>query len=196
MSSAADPTTKALTTIIDALTPLSSEERHRTVGAAMIFLGETVAAPQRKNAEAGKTGDKPSDDDDTDGQYSPFILKWMKQHSVSAEELDQVFHFGPENSFDLLHAPGKSKKEQTLNTYILTGLGHYLASTGDRSFDDATARAFCERIGCYDQANHAAHLKSRGPEFTGEKSRGYGLTNPGIRRGAALVKEVSNSAST
>lgn len=188
MSINEDAMTKALTRLIDALKPLTSEERHRTVGAAMMFLGETVAA-QRKAAEAAAA----DNDDDADSQYSPYITKWMKQYGVSSDELDQVFHFGPENSFDLLHAPGKWKKEQTLNTYILTGLGHYLATSGDRNFDDGSARAFCERIGCYDQANHASHLKNKGPEFTGEKSRGYSLTNPGIRRGAALVKEISGA---
>ena len=117
----------------------------------------------------------------------------MKQNSVSTEELDQVFHFNSDGSFDLLNAPGKSKKQQTLNTYILTGLGKYLASGGDRGFDDATARQFCETIGCYDQANHAVHLKNRGPEFTGDKHKGWSLTNPGVKRGAALVKEVAGT---
>jgi hypothetical protein len=190
MTSSESTTKKALTSIIDALTPLSPEERHRTVGAAMMFLGETVA-PKRKTAEPDAAVD---DDGDADGHYSSYITKWMRQHGILAEELDQVFHFKPDSSFDLLNAPGKSKKEQTLNTYTLTGLGHYLATGSDRNFDDATARAFCERIGCYDQANHAAHLKNRGPEFTGEKRRGYELTNPGIKRGTALVKEVSGRA--
>jgi hypothetical protein len=53
------------------------------------------------------------------------------------------------------------------------------------------ARQFCERIGCYDQANHAAHIKNRGNEFTGDKNRGYSLTNPGIKKGVALIKELA-----
>jgi len=175
--------TEALTAIINALTPLSSDERRRTVGAAMLFLGETTQIEHHVAAD-GAGDDSVADD----GSYSAHIVKWMRQNGVSAEELDQVFHFNDDGTFDLLHTPGKSKKEQTLNTYILTGLGKYLA-TQERGFDDATARAFCETIGCYDQANHAAHIKGKGPEFTGDKNKGYSLTNPGVRRGVALVKE-------
>ncbi|MGY8662463.1 hypothetical protein Q3C01_08855 [Bradyrhizobium sp. UFLA05-109] len=191
MSDTEGAATKALTSIIDALTPLSSEERHRTVNAAMMFLGETVA-PKRKLAAGGDAAEEYYDD--ADGDHPAHRSKWMKQNSVSAEELDQVFHFGSDGAFDLLNAPGRSKKEQTLNTYILTGLGKYLSSSGDRTFDDATARQFCETIGCYDQANHAAHLKNRGPEFTGDKNKGYALTNPGVKRGAVLVKEVAGAS--
>ena len=111
--------------------------------------------------------------------------------NLSGEELDQVFHFYSNGTFDLLNVPGKSKREQTLNTYVLTGLGWYLASQGKRDFNDSMAREFCEQIGCYDQANHAAHLKSRGNEFTGDKIRGYTITNPGMKKGVALIKEAA-----
>ncbi|MCC8984791.1 hypothetical protein [Bradyrhizobium acaciae] len=115
----------------------------------------------------------------------------MKQNEVSAEQLDRVFHFNEDATFDLLHAPGKTKKDQTVNAYILTGLGKYLAAN-DRSFDDATARSFCETIGCFDPTNHATNLKkNKGGEFTGDKTKGYSLTNVGVKRGAALVKEVA-----
>jgi hypothetical protein len=181
-------TMDALTTIIRVLQPLSSDERQRTVGAAMMFLGET-APPKHKASSADAERDS---NGDAEGDYSRQITKWMKQYDVSAEELDQVFHFGGDGTFDLLHAPGKTKKDQTLNTYILTGLGKYL-STNDRTFDDATARAFCEKIGCFDKSNHATHMKKTGPEFTGDRSKGYSLTNPGIKRGAMLVKEVAGT---
>jgi hypothetical protein len=36
-------------------------------------------------------------------------------------------------------------------------------------------------------------MKKTGPEFTGDRSKGYSLTNPGIKRGAALVKEVAGT---
>ncbi|WP_454620907.1 hypothetical protein [Bradyrhizobium cenepequi] len=187
MSDNQNAATKALTTIIGALTPLSSEERHRVVNAAMMFFGEPTVTPKQKAAAGGK---EEGADEALDGDRPIHVAQWMKQNGVSDEELDQVFHFGEDGSYELLDAPGSSKKEQTLNTYTLTGLGKYLA-TKERTFDDATARAFCDTLGCYDQANHAVYLKSRGPEFTGDKNKGFSLTNPGIKRGAALVKEVS-----
>lgn len=181
-------TTKALTTIINALMPLTSDERHRTVDSAMLFLGETPSVQAERKSLAADQGNTPSG-----GGYPPRITSWMKKYGVSADELDQVFHFKDDGSFDIHDAPGKSKKEKSLNTYILTGVGKYLTSD-ERVFDDALAREFCQTIGCFDQANHAAHLKDKGPEFSGGKSKGYSITNAGVKRGAALVKELASVA--
>jgi hypothetical protein len=116
----------------------------------------------------------------------------MKKHDISEEELDQVFHFGEDGSFVIHDVPGKSSREKTLATYALTGVGTFL-TTNQRAFDDSTARGFCETIGCYDRTNHSKHLKEKHPEFTGDKSKGYSLTNPGLKRGAALVKELAGA---
>jgi len=181
----------ALTAIIEALEPLSPEERDRTVNAVTVFFGIAKAPTVRnqKIEEQEEADEQVEVAYGVDSDYSPRIIRWMQQNGVSSEALDRMFHFH-DGTFDIHDVPGKSKKEQTLNTYILTGLGKYLA-TGEREFDDAVARQFCETIGCYDQANHAAHLKNRGPEYSGDKGRGYSLTNIGIKRGAALVKELS-----
>lgn len=184
-------TPETLTAIIKLLEPLSSAQRQRTVAAVMTFLGEAPLQKLRQEASATSTSTSHGDDhDDDESGYTPHITKWMKQNDVSAEDLDGVFHFNGDGTFDLLHAPGKSKKEQTLNTYILTGLGKYLVAN-ERTFDDASARQFCEKFGCFDAGNHAKHLKGSRSEFSGDKSKGYSITNPGIKRGAALVKEVA-----
>jgi hypothetical protein len=187
--SESEATTTALMTIISVLTPLSSEERHRTVDAAMLFLGETAKVPERKREIAAERGARGGTGED----YRENIQKWMEKYSVSPEEFDQVFHFRDDGTFDIHGAPGRSKKEQMLNTYILTGLGKFL-TTSERTFDDATARGFCDTIGCYDAANHAVHIKNKGPEFSGDKKKGYSLTNVGVSRGAALVKELAGGA--
>jgi hypothetical protein len=73
--------TSALTKIIEALKPLDSEERHRTVDAAMMFLGETVeTAPSMR--KAGATGAGKSAPDGSPAA----VNKWMKQYGVSADE--------------------------------------------------------------------------------------------------------------
>jgi hypothetical protein len=54
-----DAETNVLKTIIDALKPLTSEERHRTLEAALVFLGEepgAAAATHNLNAIEGETG--------------------------------------------------------------------------------------------------------------------------------------------
>jgi hypothetical protein len=184
-------TPETLTAIIKLLEPLSSAQRQRTVAAAMMFLGEApLQKPSRQQEASGGGAGTANDDGEAQGGYPAQITKWMNQNNVSAEELDRVFHFHQDGTFDLLHAPGKSKREQTLNTYTLSGLGKYLAAN-DRTFDDATARGFCETIGCFDAGNHAKHLKGSRSEFSGDKTKGYSLTNVGIKRGAVLVKEVA-----
>jgi hypothetical protein len=133
-------TTHALTTIIKALAPLSSDERRRTVEAALLFLGETAkAVPAEPTAAATSIGKGPGD-----GSYPAAVNVWMDQHGISAEELDQVFHFKGNGSFDIHDVPGKSKKEKTLNTYILTGLGKFL-TTNAREFDDSMPAASARR---------------------------------------------------
>lgn len=178
----------ALMTIIKVLAPLGSEDRHRTVDAAMVYLGERARAA----TAASKSGDATAGKDINDGDYPPAVITWMKQYGISAEELDKTFHFDG-SGFDIHGSPGRSKREKTLNTYILTGVGTFLATNG-RAFEDAIARGFCETIGCYDPANHAKHIKDKGPEFSGDKKKGYTLTNVGIKRGAELVKELAGAA--
>ena len=99
-----------------------------------------------------------------------------------------MFHFYSNGTFDLLNVPGKSKNSRTLNTYVLT-VWVVFASQGNRDFNNSMAREFCEQIGCYDQDDHAADLKSRGNEFTGDRSRGYTITNPGMKKCVALTEE-------
>lgn len=177
----------ALMTIIEALKPLNSEDRHRAVNAAMTFLGERASQKQKESPSAE------SENETDEGDYPEPARKWMAKHEVSAEELDQTFHFENDGTFALHDAPGKSKREKTLNTYILTGLGTYLA-TGERDFGDAAAREFCETVGCYDQPHHAKFLKGKGAEYSGDKKKGYRLTNVGMKAGADIVKEIAGTA--
>jgi hypothetical protein len=178
-----------LTAVVRALKPLDSADRRRTVDAAMHYLGETPLVKSEQSANAAP-GQPPA----SANGYPSATAAWLKQNSVTEDELDQVFHFGADGTFEIHDVPGESKKQKTLNTYILTGLGRYLA-TGQREFDDTLARRFCQTIGCYDPGNHSKYLGDyKGPEFAGDKSKGYVLANPGAKRGAALVKELAGAA--
>jgi hypothetical protein len=152
----------------------------------MVLLGETQSAVtkiQDTNAEeVGLISNTP-----------PRAKAWMKQTSVTAEELEQVFHTSEDQTEVIAaHIPGRNKKEQTYNAYVLTGVAQLL-STGSPTFQDKTARALCESSGCYDYANHAKYLKNRGNEFTGTKDKGWTLTAPGLKRGAEIIKELNKS---
>jgi hypothetical protein len=174
--------------VVAILEPLPSEERVRVVRAAMVILGET---------QSPLSGGPDSVVDHVEGgdvtSLSPRARVWMKQNTITVDELQQVFHMTPEGTTVIAsHMPGKDKKEQTYNAYILTGIAQLL-STGTPSFEDKAARALCESSGCYDSANHAAHLKKRGNEFTGTKEKGWTLTAPGLKRGAEIIKVLNKS---
>jgi hypothetical protein len=177
----------AMTKIVEILTPLPSEERTRVVRAAMVMLGET------QSPLAPSTDLKSGSEDIGGGQINlpPRARAWMKQNYITEDDLQQVFHV-TESGADVIaaHIPGKKKKGQTYNAYILTGIAQMLA-TGNPIFQDKAARALCESSGCYDNANHSAHIKGRGNEFTGTKEKGWTLTAPGLKHGAELIKELN-----
>jgi len=183
--------TEIVAEIVDLLTPLESTERLRVIQASLMLLGETLAtSPQRVGSDGGDRADE--GDSETSGLPAR-ARTWKKQHGVSSEELQQVFHLEGESA-DVIagEIPGKNKKEKTLNAYILTGLAKLL-STGSAAFDDKSARALCVSSGCYDDSNHSSTIRDKGNEFAGTKDTGWTLTAPGLKRAAALVKEIAKS---
>jgi Spy/CpxP family protein refolding chaperone len=176
--------------IVELLTPLASEDRHRAVSAALMILGEQaipLQAAANSNPETTPAG--------TSGERLPDRAKlWARQNSIDDETLQQVFHI-LDDGVEVIAAaiPGKSKKEQALNCYLLTGISRLLAS-GDTSFDDKQARSVCQQFGCYDNTNHSSYLKDKGNELAGNKDRGWSLTSPGLKSGAALVKQIAGAA--
>ncbi|MCP3371172.1 hypothetical protein [Bradyrhizobium cajani] len=173
----------AMTKVVEVLSPLSSEDRARVIGAALALLGDAqsmIAAPTFGGSKA----------DGVELDALPSRAKsWMSQHGVSTVELQQIFHIEGGVADFIAAVPGRNKKEQTYNAYVLTGLGQLLC-TGAPTFADKAARALCEISGCYDSANHAAHMKDKGNEFTGSKDKGWTLTAPGLKRAAELIKEL------
>jgi hypothetical protein len=116
---------------------------------------------------------------------------WMKQSSLSTDEIERVFHIG-EGKVEIIAGtmPGKSNKDRTFNAYIILGLCKFL-EVGVPNFDDKEARSLCIAHGCYDAANHASNFKDKGNDFAGSKDTGWTLTAPGLKNGATLVKELA-----
>jgi hypothetical protein len=117
----------------------------------------------------------------------------MKQNSISSEELQQVFDLSDgEAAVIAPGVPGKNNAERTISAYVLLGIARLLA-TGEPNFDDKSARALCESLGCYDYNNHSTYLKEKGNNFTGDKTKGWKLTAPGLKYGAVLTKALGKS---
>lgn len=171
--------------IVELLSPLESEERMRVVSASLMLLGEKpVALGKAPEAEPFVEGDSAA-------TLPPRARTWTKQYGIDMDQIQQVFHV-ENGTAEVIAAsiPGKGKKEQTYNAYILTGIARLLAA-GEPTFDDKSARSLCESAGCYDSANHAAYMKNKGNEFTGGKDKGWTLTAPGLKRGAEIIKELA-----
>jgi hypothetical protein len=177
--------TEVVARIVDILTPLSSEERKRVISASLTLLGDEAASFRKTGAGASHESGEEA------GDFSPRAQVWMRQNSISTDELQQVFHLA-DGAVEVIASeiPGKNAKEKTYSSYVLTGIARLLA-TGEPSFDDKSARALCKSSGCFNAANHALYLSDKGNEFTGTKEKGWTLTAPGLKRGAALVKELS-----
>lgn len=170
--------------LVRLLEPLSKEDRQRVVLASFAFLGDSV--PLGTNEV-----DVPVKPDAGTAGASARADNWIRQNSLSEDQLQQVFHLADGVAVIIAsEMPGKNGAEKTLNAYILSGLANLL-STGEAAFDDRSARALCETTGCYNSANHAAYLKKKGNSFTGSKGTGWSLTGPGLKRGAELVKELA-----
>lgn len=175
--------TEIFTALVDLLTPLSSDERRRTVGAVFVLLGETAPPSSKDNLEQN-ADDAPS--------LPPKARQWMKQNGLSRDTLDQVFHVENGNAETLAEAPGKSQKEKTINAYVLAGAAQLLAN-GEAHFTDKAARQICITSGCFSSTNHATYLKDKGSDFTGSRESGWLLTAPGLKRAANLIKLIAGS---
>jgi hypothetical protein len=175
----------AMTKVVEILTPLPSEERGRVIRAAMALLGEA-----QSNVSPVPDVETTSNGGQSATNLPPRARAWMKQYAITENELQNVFHINEDGVDVIANVPGKNKKEQTYNAYILTGVAQ-LFVTGTASFQDKPARTLCETSGCYDQANHSAHLRDRGNEFTGTKDKGWTLTAPGLKRAAEIIKELN-----
>jgi hypothetical protein len=174
--------------VVDILKPLSSEDRARVMRAAMVLLGDDGS----KDSSTQIVGEGRGGPIDEIGTLPPRARAWMKQNNISGMQLQQIFHIA-EGVVEVIaaHVPGRNKKEQTYNAYVLTGLGQLLLA-GNPTFQDKAARGLCEASGCYDSGNHSAHLKDRGNQFVGSKDKGWVLTAPGLTRAAEIVRELTN----
>ena len=180
----------ALAAIIETLSPLEPESRHRTLAAAVAYC-DIQSVPGRRDPSTYAPAPDGVPASGAIANLSAKAVTWMKQNNVSSDEIERVFHIS-EGSAEVIAGtiPGKSKKEQTFNAYILLGLAKFLVS-GTPYFEDKEARALCITQGCYDAPNHATNFKDKGNELAGSKEKGWTVTAPGLKSGANLVKELA-----
>jgi hypothetical protein len=172
------------TELYNLLQPLDPAERKRIIKAALVLLGDDTSAADQKPGTRDAVDDNAPDDD---LELNARARTWMSRNNVTAEQLAHVFHIDGE-TIDIIAdtAPGKNQKEQTINAFVLTGIGEFL-KTGEAKFTDKAAREMCKKMGCLSETNHSTYMKKPGNILSGSKS-GWALTGPGLKAGAELIK--------
>jgi hypothetical protein len=179
-----------VTGLYDLLLPVTDADvRKRAVKSALMMLGDDLGFVEQKQKGDGGAA-APDDGGDDHVEFNAKARTWMRQNNVTTAQLSHAFHGSEVIAHEI---PGANKREKTLNTYILTGVGQLL-QTGEARFSDDTARQGCEQHGCYDSNNHSKTInKKRGNAFTGTVKSGWQLTTPGLKIGADLVKTIAGA---
>jgi|SRR5580704_5352068 hypothetical protein len=163
-----------------------SDTRKKAMQAAMTLLGETPV-PQQGGARAGQTSENFGD-----LKIGPKALKWIEKHGITRVMLEEVFHVtGGDMDIIAGSVPGSSKREMTINCYLLTG-ARGLLKTDSPCIDDSDAIGACKRLTAYDKNNHTANRLAMGNRMNGTRPT-FTLTGPGETAAGDLIKRMGNS---
>ena len=175
--------------IYNLLSPHSSDTRRRAIQSAMTALGESEVLP-KESAAKGYGSAAQIDADFEDLNFGPKALKWVQKHGITRAMLDEVFYLS-DSKIDISASsvPGASKREKTVNTYLLAGLRGLLKDDVS-SFDDGYAISECRRMAAYDKNNHTANRQSMGNKMSGSRPN-FTLTGPGETVAAELLKQMA-----
>lgn len=180
---------EAVPKLVGILEPLSIDARARAISAAMTILGQPVAG----HVAAPQSVQPTTQSINPGGMLgiSPRASVWVARNGITREQLDHIFSID-ENGVEVIASsmPGKSKRQQTVQAFVLCGLKSFLLA-GELSFTDKEARQLCEKVGCYDVANHSNYMKAFDNLLAGSREAGWRLTNPGLSQAAAIVKELT-----
>ena len=182
--------------IVTELEEFSADERKRAIAGALAILGdaESIFAPKTCTESGSLPPAALAAQDDWFSGFSPKGIAWIRAHGLSKEQIEAAFHLD-NGSVELIlgSAIGRSGRERTINTYVLTGAAALLA-TGAPDCADDVARGNCIRFGCYDKNNHPKFLRDLGNRITGSKKAGWKLTAPGLNAAASLLKPTEGES--
>lgn len=175
--------------VYELIEPLDSMDRHKVVAGVLALLGETPLNP----GNGSPTGGSKIGTGSSGLTTGPNASRWIEQNKLSREMLEQVFHFG-DNDVQIIASsiPGSTKKEKTVNSYLLMGAQSLLAFD-DSSFTESDAIAFCKHHQCYDRNNHTTNRKEVGNRTVGNRKEGFKLAAPGLTAAAEVVRQAAGA---
>lgn len=166
--------------IHELVSELTQEDRRRVFGAVGTLCGDDEIVP--RSPVAGSNAEQPPDG------LPLRASRWLSQNQIPRERIEEIFHLdGPNVDLLLVDVPGRSKREQTINCYLLLGIRSLLA-TGEPTVVDADVVALCKQHKCHDVANHASYRKQIANLLAGDKAKGYVLSAPGLRTAAEIIR--------
>ena len=180
-----DKSVEIMTKVVEILAPLSKEDRMRIIRASLVLLDDSGSSGKSLELESHLQEDFSSDSAGLPSR----TRAWMKQNSITTDDLAEVFQITKDDATIIAAIPGGTVKEQVYNAYVLTGVSQLIIS-GTPFFQDKQARTQCESSGCYDSNNHSTYLNQKGNLFTGSKKTGWTLTVPGLKHAAEIIKEI------
>lgn len=172
------------------LSPFPAELRQRAIQSALTALGDSPIGQSSSLPGAG-IGIVAGMDDFADLKLGPKALKWLQRHRISRTMIEEVFHI-TESGVEITASsvPGVSKREMTVNCYLLMGIRGLLGSDVP-TLDDSETIALCKRLTAYDKNNHPTYRSAIGNKMTGAKPT-FTLTGPGENAGADLIKAMAS----
>jgi hypothetical protein len=173
--------------IYNILFPFESDVRQRVIQSALTLLGENLLAPVGRSAALSSTV---IGFDDV--SLGPKAMKWVQRHALTREMLDEIYHF-TDGGVEIIASsvPGASKREMTVNCYLLSGIRGLLKEDVP-SLDETETIVICKRLTAYDKNNHTANRQLVGNKMSGKKPT-FTLTGPGETIAAELIKQMTSS---
>jgi hypothetical protein len=183
--------TQTVTDLFEILDPLSTDDRQRAIKAVFALLGDAppvavASSPLVTQPRTDGGGNQPA----LSG-LGPRAAMWAAQHRLDREVLERVFYFHDGKvDIHVTSVPGSSRREKTINCYLLVGARALLASDAPR-FDDHEAIMLCKHTTAYDKNNHPTYRGALGPRATGSRQDGFDLTGPGLKEAGELVASIA-----
>ncbi len=178
------------------LLPHTSVVRQRAVRAAMESLGESFGSHLSTLNPRGADS-TPADGEDASGPFAdlkigPRAARWLQRSGITRPMLDELFHVTDSGvEVTASSVPGGSKREMTLNCYLLCGIRGLLADDTP-ALHDSEAIALCKRMAAYDKNNHTTYRTSIGNKMSGTRPN-FMLTGPGETSAAQLVRLMAQA---
>jgi len=179
-------------TMYPLLEPLDPQDRIKATSAVLAMFGQSLVASAPVYVSADVSDSQP-ESYGFQTRLASNAQRSLKQHQLSVDGLTDIFEFsGADVALLAADMPGSTKKDRTINCYLVVGVWALLR-TDEPVFDDETAVQFCKTSGAYDGNNHTANRRALANRIIGDRKYGFRLTAPGLRDAANVIKSMISS---